>query len=430
MGDVDMVECALSNIESMTHSTPVQRQIEESIYQVLQPFNKQDKTIEFYIKDDQYYIELNKTEVEVTFKIVKEDGSNLEATDKVGAINYLGATLFENVEIKLNGEQISQGSTSYAERAIMEVLMSYGEDAAKGWLRAGLFEKDTAGKMDIADPEAADGNAGLKSRADLTKLSKAVTVRAKLHGDIFNQPRPLPSGNRLDIKFSRNPDSFCLMTAEADKKYKIIIEDMALHFLKIRVSKSVQQLNAGRELIFPIDRVEQNYFNVPKEGKKINLNHLHEGEIPTRLVFGFVDSTAHTGEYNLNPFNWVHANLRRVTLLRDDQIVDSRGINVNFTTGDIMAGFWNLYRATNMRYANAGMLINMDDYKKGGYALWAFDLSPSQCDEQFNDPTRRGKLSLELEFEKERDNALGLCAYLQFNSEIVLNKAKQAVKIF
>ena len=95
-----------------------------------------------------------------------------------------------------------------------------------------------------------------------------------------------------------------------------------------------------------------------------------------------------------------------------------------------MAGFWNLYRATNMRYANAGMLINMDDYKKGGYALWAFDLSPSQCDEQFNDPTRRGKLSLELEFEKERDNALGLCVYLQFNSEIVLNKAKQAVKIF
>ena len=89
----------------MTHSTPVQRQIEESIYQVLQPFNKQGKTIEFYIKEDQYYIELNKTEVEVKFKIVKEDGSNLEATDKVGAINYIGATLFENVEIKLNGNK-------------------------------------------------------------------------------------------------------------------------------------------------------------------------------------------------------------------------------------------------------------------------------------------------------------------------------------
>ena len=250
MGDVDMIECALSNIESMTHSTPVQRQIEESIYQIVKPFNKQDKTIEFVIKESEYYIELNKTEVEVTFKIVKEDGSNLEATDKVGAINYLGATLFENVEVKLNDVQISQGMTDYAERAIMEVLMSYGEDAAKGWLQAGLFEKDTAGKMDAADPEAVDGNAGLKSRAEHSKLSKAVTVRAKLHGDMFNQPRPLPSGNELKIKFSRQKDSFCLMTTEADKKYKIIIEDMSLHILKIRVSTKVQQLNAERQMIF------------------------------------------------------------------------------------------------------------------------------------------------------------------------------------
>ena len=429
MGDVDMTECALSNIESMTHSTPVQRQITESIYNIVKPFNKQDKTIEFVIQEDEYYIELNKTEVEVTFKIVKEDGSNLEATDKVGAINYLGATLFENVELKLNDVQISQGMTDYAERAIMEVLMSYGEDAAKGWLRAGLFEKDTAGKMDIADPEAADGNAGLKSRADLTKLSKDVTVRAKLHGDMFNQPRPLPSGNKLNIKFSRQKDSFCLMTAEADKKYKISIKDMSLHILKIRVADKVRELNAGRQLIFPIDRVQQNYFNIPKEGTKFLQDPLYEGKIPTRLVFGFVDSRAHTGSYDLNPFNWVPANLRKVTLLRDHQIVDSRGIDVNFTTGDVMAGFWNMYRATNKRYADAGMLIDIDDYKKGGYVLWAFDLSPSQCDEQFNDPTRRGKLALELEFEKERDTALGLCVYLQFNSEIIINEANQVIKM-
>ena len=290
----------------------------------------------------------------------------------------------------------------------------------KGW---------SQGKMDAADPEAVDGNVGLKSRAEHSKLSKAVTVRAKLHGDMFNQPRPLPSGNELKIKFSRQKDSFCLMTTEADKKDKIIIEDMSLHILKIRVSTKVQQLNAERQMIFPIDRVEQNYFNIPKEGTKIQRDPLYEGKLPTRLVFGFVDSRAHTGRYDLNPFNWVHANLRKVTLLRDHQIVDSRGIDVNFTTGDVMGGFWNLYRATNMRYANAGMLINMDDYKKGGYALWAFDLSPSQCDEQFNDPTRSGKLTLELEFEKERDTALGLCVYLQFNSEIIINEANQVIKM-
>ena len=46
------------------------------------------------------------------------------------------------------------------------------------------------------------------------------------------------------------------------------------------------------------------------------------------------------------------------------------------------SGYWSLMRATNTRYANAGPLITLDEYKKGGYALWAYDLSPSQCDEQ------------------------------------------------
>ena len=50
-----------------------------------------------------------------------------------------------------------------------------------------------------------------------------------------------------------------------------------------------------------------------------------------------------------------------------------------------MDGYWSLAQATNTRYANSGTLITLDDYKKGGYTLWAYDLSPSQCDEQFND---------------------------------------------
>lgn len=430
MGDVDMPECALSNMDAMSLSAPVQRQIEDSVYTIIKPYNKQDTTIEFHIQEDSHYIELNKTEVEVKFRIVKGVDDILEATDKVGVINYIGATLFENVEIKLNEVIITHGTNNYAERAIMEVLMSYGEEASKGWLRAGLFEKDTAGKMDVADPDAADGNAGLKSRAEYSKLSKSVTVRAKLHEDLFNQPRPLPSGSRLEIKFSRRTDAYCLMSATAQANYKIVIDDMVLHLLKIRVSNSVNLINAKKRFVFPIDRVEQKYFSLQKEGSKVTRDPLHVGKIPTRLVFGFVNSNAHTGAYNLNPFNWVHANLRRVTLLLDNIIVDSRAIEVDFTTGDVMGGFWNLYRATNKRYSNTGMLIDIDDYKKGGYAFWAFDLSPSQCDEQFNDPPRNGTLSLELEFERDRAEALGVCVYLQFNSEIVLNESRKVIKMY
>ena len=95
-----------------------------------------------------------------------------------------------------------------------------------------------------------------------------------------------------------------------------------------------------------------------------------------------------------------------------------------------MDGFWGLARATNTRYANAGTLIELEDYKKGGYVLWAYDLSPSQCDEQFNDPKRMGGLWLEIEFAKNLTAPLVLCVYLQLDSEIVINKAGEVINMF
>ena len=37
------------------------------------------------------------------------------------------------------------------------------------WLQVGGFKYDTVGKMDVANPGAADGNAGLKKRSKHTK---------------------------------------------------------------------------------------------------------------------------------------------------------------------------------------------------------------------------------------------------------------------
>ena len=74
--------------------------------------------------------------------------------------------------------------------------------------------------MDVANPGAADGNAGLKKCAKHTKESKIVTFRGKLHEDLFNQPKPLP--NRLYIKFTRNNSKYCLMSDAAEAVYIVV----------------------------------------------------------------------------------------------------------------------------------------------------------------------------------------------------------------
>ena len=430
MADVEMTECALSNVDLMSQGTMVQRQIEEATYEKILPKLHNDSVYEFEIKNAEHYIELNKTEVEVKLRIKKGDGNDLVAADKVGLINYPITTLFKDVEITLNEQTITSGSSNYADRAIMEVLLTYNKDAVNSWLQAGGFEYDTAGKMDVADPSAADGNEGLKKRAAYTSASKIVTLRGKLHEDLFNQPKPLPNNNRLYIKFTRNSDKYCLMSSAANADYKIEIVEMALHIRKLKMSSMYSKSMANALVRLPIDRVIQKGFVVTANQSKYTENDFHSGQLPSKVVFGFVDNNAQRGDYKLNPFNFTHSKVEKVQLYRDGQPINSRPISTDFESGDVMDGFWGLARATNTRYSNGGTLITLEDYKLGGYVLWAYDLSPSQCDEEFIDPRREGKLTLEIEFAENVTKALSICIYMQFDAEIKINEVGKTILMY
>ena len=131
-----------------------------------------------------------------------------------------------------------------------------------------------------------------------------------------------------------------------------------------------------------------------------------------------------------NPFNCEHVNIQKVFLFQDDQISNARPLSINFNSWNVMDGYLRLARATNTHYANSGTLINLDDYKKGGYTSQAYDLSSSQCDEQFNDLKQRGSLKLEAEFANNLQRLFALCIYLQFDSDIIINEVGEVITKF
>ena len=430
--DIDMGECTLSNVEEMKQGALVQRQIEESKYSSIRPRIMNDSVIEFEIKNPDCFLEMNKTEIAIKYHITKADGTNLTADNKVAVVNYPIAALIKSVDVKLNDKIITHGSSNYAERALLEAFTTYGRDAEKTWLRAGQFVKDTAGRMDAADPSLDDktANHGLKTRAKESALSKVMEIRGQLHGDLFNQSRPLPRNSRIHITFTRNNDAYCLMSNVDNAAYKIEIDEMTLWVHKIFVSDEVERSLAAQQIVFPIVRVVMKEFSVTQGGNMFIENALHSGQLPTHIMLGLVSNQAHVGSYKHNPFHFTHANARKVSLFRDGQVVNGRPLEMNFENGNVMDGYWSLLRATNTRYANAGGLIELDDYKKGGYVLWAYDLSQSQCDEQYIDPKRNGGLSLEIEFAKNIAEPLTLCVFLQFDSEIIINETGAVVLMY
>ena len=88
----------------------------------------------------------------------------------------------------------------------METLLTHGNGIKTSELTAGLFYKDTAGQMGIADPTGA--NTGLKERNLFTKESQTVALMGRLHLDISNQDRLLLNGVDVRIKLIRSKNEF------------------------------------------------------------------------------------------------------------------------------------------------------------------------------------------------------------------------------
>ena len=65
--------------------------------------------------------------------------------------------------------------------------LNYGSAAKESQLTAAMFYKDTAGKMDVADPTltAANANMGLKKRYAFNQESGVIEMAGPLFCDVF-----------------------------------------------------------------------------------------------------------------------------------------------------------------------------------------------------------------------------------------------------
>ncbi|KAI4878396.1 hypothetical protein NFI96_006326 [Prochilodus magdalenae] len=142
-------ECIKSELDLFT--VPLtQTAIEKNTYVEIPPLSAISDTgpLEFFIAGHgEDYTDLNNTLLYLRLKITKPDGSDIDDGAAVGLINYPGATLFSQVDVSIGDRLISQSSSTYPYRSIIECLANYGRDTLETVFSAGLFYLDTAGAI-------------------------------------------------------------------------------------------------------------------------------------------------------------------------------------------------------------------------------------------------------------------------------------------
>ena len=445
-------------------------------YAPLSSVENANSAITFLIAGTDEYIDLSKTILTVTGKITKKDGtSKLDSNDQsnVAPVNNFLHSLFRQVDVYLNGKQVTPAMGTYAYRSYIETLLNYDVSAKQSQFSSALYYKDTAGQMDKVgalpatkvlnfklandDPSAVGanastkyyvtgtGNQGFAKRHQFIKNGNRFVLSGPIFSDIFMTDRLLLNMMDLKVVLNRSSDAFSLMDLnDPTIEPKVQLTDVVLKVRKVKVDQSVsdgvERMLKQTPALYPIRRVECKILTIPANQPNTRQDNIFSGIIPNSFVVGLVHVDATTGEYDKNPYNFQHFGVTSVSLTANGQEIPFKLLTLKYpkdangkidpandTELDFDEAYNTLFSGTGKIYSNAGLDITREDYP-GGYALYAFDLTPDMCKsaDYFN-TVQRGSLTLALTFGESKDHAIGMVCYGDFENIIRIDSGRNAI---
>lgn len=454
--------CGMENLE-LFQVPPTNIALEESKWIEYHPISStlQSETapIEFDIQGQgDEYIDLSQTYVQIVCKFTKDDGTALTgANTSVTPVNNIIHSLFSEIDVTLNGKIITPGTDTYPYKAYLEKLLSYRPKTLETQMKAcSLWEKDTAGHMDdalttaptqtktqfnvvddkvtinaaqLGFPLPADGeNEGLRKRRDAIENSKKITLIDRLYVDLFQQDRFIPNGVDIRLRFNRAKPAFHLM-AHAGSSGKISILSMLLWVRKVKPTATV--LNAINERLnsetvkFPLRRVEVKTFTIPQGTQSKITDHLFQGQMPKRIVLGFVENAAFNGDLTKNPFNFKNANVKKLDVSINGETITTRPFEPDFANDLYLRSYLSLYQGLGKFGEDWAPDISFEEYKDG-YTLWCVDFTKDQEAQldKFH-LIETGNLRIEVQFSQNTATTLNCLVYAEFDNLLEINKQRE-----
>ena len=389
--------------------------------------------IEFHISGTgEDYIDLSHTYLKVTAKVTKKNGNVLPADAVVAPVNNWLHSLFGQVDMSLNDTLITPSTNTYAYRAYMENLLSYGPAAKESQLTSELYYEDAAGQFDILpNNENAGDNVGQEFRRQLVARSDKLEMMGRLHLDMLFQKRYLLNGVDVKFRLIRSKNEFNLMCdAAGDTATKVI--SASLFVRKVRISSTVQMahIKALQKVPakYPLRRVETKVFSVPAGHLQVNQENLFLGQLPKRLVIGCVDNDAYNGSFAKSPFNFKNFNMNFLAVYVDGQQVPGKPFTPNFGEGGgCIRSYLSLFHGTGQSGEDEGNCISRGDYVSDGFALHVLDLSPDMSEGSHFELVKQGNIRLELHFGTQLPNTINVIVYAEFDNIIEIDRNRNVL---
>ena len=388
------------------------------------------------------YINLKSSFLQIQGKIVKENGKNIEETDKVGFINIPLQSLWRQVDISLQQKVISSRvGTNYAYKAYLDTLLNYSTSQKKSQLTSELFARDPAGEMNTI---AGNGNTGLYLRVKRTKLSQIVQFTAPLCLDLCEQERYILNGVEINLKFWPNNPTFYLMSEDKESRFEFSITDAYFNACMVTVSPAVVVGHAAAlkdyPALYPFSQSDIKTFSIGKGLYDFTIDNIFQGDIPVNVLVCLVSAEAYSGSYKKNPFNFEHFNCNFCAFYINGESTPAEPFQPNFPEkkSDTDEG-----KSGSVSYNEPYLSLFGQDYSSKedvsiswadypyGYCIYKFNFVENAVNDTggsfISSLPRRGHTRLSLKFKKALEESVNVIIYAHFPRILQIDQARNVI---
>jgi hypothetical protein len=287
---------------------------------------------EFFLPGSTDYLSLPHTRLYIKGKITTEAGGVPANDVEYSVVNLFPQALFRQVDVHIGGINTSSQDQMYPYKSFFETLFSYSDVAKAGHLKGcSAWVEDSPG---LEDRIGVDNN-GYTTRAAWVEDGRVFDFCIPIHADIFQCPRLIPPNTPIKICFTRSPDAFSLMCAEATN-VKIELTHLSLFVRKIVPTDHISNMYAShlekKPVILPFSRSIIKRDTIAQGTTNVHLP-LFNGELPRSILLCMVSSARLDGRKHLSPFVFNHFNVRYVNLRVNGLSEPCRPFEPNFATG-------------------------------------------------------------------------------------------------
>ena len=282
----------------------------------------------------------------------EDDGSDSGTTPQIIAPenNFLH-TAFERVDIWIQDQLVTSSNDLYPYLAYHKAIQAPASEKHTSLQMQMFFEPsddDLPPENDADWVYSRDKN--FQRRAAKYGGSREVTLMGRLASDIFSVDRLLPHGVGFKIAMYPHRGAFCLLSPDIQPPpdFKFVVTNATLLVAFVHIAPEIiaahdTLLKEGHEAFFPFTKTDIRLVDVPQGSYSVEIPNPYNGRQPAELVVGIIDSRARHGDYGMSALQFERCDLKLIQCLVDNQHLGNSPINMRYGNTYIDSEFTQAY---------------------------------------------------------------------------------------